>query len=221
MNWKTDQPFVCLSDDAKVSRDKALWESEDLGGVTVNNNPVPKPIVGLIILTIITAFLVTTPLWGQRPTAGMYQGYVDSMDTPEVKAAKTDKEAMEKIVAMNKGTHFDALLERHPVTMDYLRLIRPQEKELEQKQQSGDKNYQDLKDYEVVGDKIVKANFEGNFREDGTRIRQQPSWDKGFTIDVFYVSYFLTFVFIIIKRLPPTTWQPKHGNQTTDVKINY
>lgn len=211
MNWKTDNPFVTLSDDSKVAKDKALWENELLGGLTEDNNPVPPPVIGLVILTVITAFLVTAPLWGQRPTAGMFQGYIDSMDTPEVKAAKNDRDAMEKIVAMNKGTQFDGLLERHPVTMDYLRLIKSQEKELEQKQQSGDKNYQDLRDYEIVGDKIVKANFEGNYREDGTRIRQQPFWDKGFTIDVFYVTYFFTAVFLIIKRLPPTTWQPKHG----------
>lgn len=212
-NWRTDEPLVTLSDDAKVAKDKALWENEMLGGLTEDNNPVPPPVIGLVILTIITAFLVTAPLWGQRPNAGMFQGYIDSMDTPEVKAAKTDKEAMEKIVAMNKGTKFDDLLVRHPVTMDYLRLIRSQEKELEQKQQSGDKNFQDLRDYTIVGDKIAKANFEGNYREDGTRIRQQPSWDKGYTIDVFYVSYFLTFVFLIIKRLPPTSWQPKHGGE--------
>ena len=74
---------------------------------------------------------MTFPLWGQRPTAALYAPYVNSMDEPEVLAAKDDVEAMEMIVAMNKGAGNDALLARHPLTMDDLRLIAPQIKALE------------------------------------------------------------------------------------------
>ncbi|MBU6504153.1 MAG: hypothetical protein KGL17_02645 [Betaproteobacteria bacterium] len=205
MSWKFDAPLVTLSDDATTKKNEALWEAEDLGGLTEDNNPVPAPVVWLVLLTVLTAFFVTFPLWGQRPTAALYAPYVNSMDKPEVLAAKDDTEAMQKIVAMNKGTSSDALLERHPLTMDDLRLIKDQIKALETKGV-------DLRDYTVVGDHVVIANFEGNYRPDGTRIRQQPWWDKGYTIDVFYLSYFFLAVFLMIKRLPPTYWQPRHGH---------
>ena len=206
MTWKTDAPLVTLSDDATTLKNEALWEKEDLGGLTEDNNPIPKPVLWLVVLTVITAFLVTAPLWGQRPTVALYAAYVDSMDKPEVLAAKDDDEAMQKIVAMNKGTANDALLERHPLTMDDLRMIKDQVKALQAK------GGVDLRDYTVVGNKVVIANFEGNYRPDGTRIRQQPWWDKGYTIDIFYLSYFFLAVFLIVKRLPPTTWQPRHGH---------
>ncbi len=202
MAWKTDAPMVSLTDDSTNYRNEELWEREDLGGVTTENNPVPVLVVVLVFITIITAFLVTMPLWGQRPTAALYAPYVHSMDKPEVLAAKDDVEAMKLIVAMNKGTPNDGLLERHPVTMDDLRMIRDQVTALEAKGV-------DMRDYSVVGDRVVIANFEGNYRPDGTRMRQQPWWDKGFTIDVFYLSNFLLWVFIVIKRLPPVTWQPR------------
>ena len=205
MSWKMDAPMVTLSDDATTLKNEALWEKEDLGGLTEDNNPIPKPVIWLVLLTVITAFLVTAPLWGQRPTAALYQSYVDSMDKPEVLAAKDDVEAMKMIVAMNKGTSNDALLERHPLTMDDLRMIKDQVKALEAKGV-------DMRDYTVVGNHVVVANFEGNYRPDGTRIRQQPWWDKGYTIDLFYLSYFFLAVFLIVKRLPPTTWQPRHGH---------
>jgi len=205
MSWKTDAPLVTLSDDATTLKNEALWEKEDLGGLTEDNNPIPKPVLWLVVLTVITAFLVTAPLWGQRPTAALYAAYVDSMDKPEVLAAKDDDEAMQKIVAMNKGTANDALLERHPLSMDDLRMIRDQVKALEAKGV-------DMRDYTVVGDHVVIANFEGNYRPDGSRIRQQPWWDKGYTIDIFYLSYFFLAVFLIVKRLPPVTWQPRHGH---------
>ena len=81
--------------------------------------------------------------------------------------------------------------------MDDLRLLAPQIKALEA--QPG----VDLADYTVVGDNIMLANFEGNYRPDGTRIRQQPWWDKGYTIDIFYLSAFFLGVFLVVKRLPP------------------
>jgi hypothetical protein len=126
------------------------------------------------------------------------------MDSPEVQAAASDDEAMKLIVAKHANGPDQALLERHPLTMDDLRIIRPQILALETKGV-------DLKDYNVVGDQVVLANFEGNYRADGTRIRQQPWWDKGYTIDIFYVMAFFTGVFLVVKRLPPTSWQPRHN----------
>jgi len=149
---------------------------------------------------------VTFPLWGQRPTAALYAPYVNSMDKPEVLAAKDDVDAMQKIVAMNKGVgNNDAQLARHPLSMDDLRLVRPQIQALQSRPDV------DLRDYTVVGENVVIANFEGNYRPDGTRIRQQPWWDKGYTIDVFYLSAFFLGVFLVVKRLPPTSWEPRHG----------
>jgi hypothetical protein len=205
MTWTFDQPLVTLSDQEKYQKDQTLWESEDLGGITEDNNRVPMPIVWLLLLTVLTAFAITFPLWGQRPTAAIYVPYIKAMDRPDIQA-KSDADAMAAIVAMNQGDKNSALLERHPVTMDDLRLIKPQ---IEALQRSG----ADLKEYEVVGERVVQANFEGNFRPDGTRIRMQPWWDKGYTIDVFYVIYFFVAVTITIKRLPPSTWQPRHGGE--------
>jgi hypothetical protein len=177
-----------------------------LGGLTEDNNPVPQPVIWLVALTVCTAFCVTFPLWGQRPTAALYAPYVNSMDKPEVLAAKDDVDAMQKIVAMNKGVgNNDAQLARHPLSMDDLRLIRPQVQALQSRPDV------DLRDYTVVGENVVIANFEGNYRPDGTRIRQQPWWDKGYTIDVFYLSAFFLGVFLVVKRLPPTSWEPRHG----------
>lgn len=206
MSWTFDQPLITMSDTAKNEKDKVLWEAEDLGGITEDNNRVPVPIVWLLLLTVLTAFAITFPLWGQRPTAAIYVDYVKAMDEPEVKAAANDADAMAKIVAKYQGGENQALLERHPVTMDDLRAIKPQIEALEAKGV-------DLKDYEVVGPDVVLANFEGNYRADGSRIRQQPWWDKGYTIDIFYVIAFFIGVTITIKRLPPSTWQPVHGHE--------
>jgi hypothetical protein len=206
MAWIFDAPLNTLSDTSTVAKSQALWESESLGGLTEDNNPVPRLVVWLVALTVLTAFCVTFPLWGQRPTAGLYASYVHSMDKPEVLAAKDDVEAMQKIVAMNHGgANNDAQLARHPLTMDDLRLIAPQIKALEARGV-------DLKDYTVVGQNIVLANFEGNYRADGSRIRQQPWWDKGYTIDLFYLTAFFLGVILVVKRLPPVSWQPKHGD---------
>jgi hypothetical protein len=208
MAWTFNAPLTTLSDTPTVQKAEALWEQESLGGLTEDNNPVPQPVIWLVALTVCTAFCVTFPLWGQRPTAALYAPYVNSMDKPEVLAAKDDVEAMQKIVAMNKGVgNNDAQLARHPLTMDDLRLIKPQVQALQSRPDV------DLRDYTVVGEDVVIANFEGNFRPDGTRIRQQPWWDKGYTIDVFYLSAFFLGVFLVVKRLPPTTWEPRHGNE--------
>jgi hypothetical protein len=204
MAWMFDAPLKTLSDTTTNKKTEQIWEGESLGGLTEDNNPVPKFVVWLVVLTVLTAFCITFPLWGQRPTAGLYLSYVHSMDKPEVLAAKDDAEAMQKIVAMNKGgANNDAQLERHPISMDDLRLIAPQIKALEARGV-------DLLDYTVVGQNIVLANFEGNYRADGSRIRQQPWWDKGYTIDIFYLSAFFVGVILVIKRLPPISWQPTH-----------
>lgn len=202
-NWNFDKPLRTMCNEATNKADQKLWESESLGGITEDNNRMPMPVVLLVILTVITAFLVTFPLWGQRPTAALYAGYVQSMKLPEVMAIKDDNEAMKKIVQLNTGGPNDPLLERHPLSMDDLRIIRPQIEALMAKGV-------DLSEYEVVGDHVVIANFEGNKRADGTVIRKQPWWDKGYLIDIFYLSYFFIAVTILIKRLPPSTWQPRH-----------
>jgi len=206
MAWTFDEPFGTLSDTPTVQKAETLWEAEDLGGLTEDNNPIPKLVIWLVALTVCTAFCVTFPLWGQRPTAALYAPYVHSMQKPEVLAAKDDTEAMQKIVAMNAGVGNSAQLSRHPLTMDDLRLISPQIQALESKGV-------DLRDYTVIGADVVIANFEGNYRPDGTRIRQQPWWDKGYTIDIFYLSAFFLGVFLVVKRLPPTKWQPRHGGE--------
>jgi hypothetical protein len=206
MTWIFDAPLVTMSTPAQNEKDSKLWEAEDLGGMTEDNNRVPVPIVWLLLLTVLTAFAITFPLWGQRPTAEIYVNYVKAMDDPDVKAAANDEDAMAKIVAKYQNGPDQAMLERHPLTMDDLRMIKPQIEALEQEGV-------DMKDYEVVGPRVVKANFEGNYRADGTRIRQQPWWDKGYTIDVFYVIAFFVGVTITIKRLPPSTWQPRHGGE--------
>jgi hypothetical protein len=206
MAWTFNAPLKTLSDTPTVQNAEKIWEAEDLGGLTEDNNPIPAPIIWLVGLTVLTAFMVTFPLWGQRPTAALYAPYVNSMDKPEVLAAKDDVEAMQRIVAMNKNIgNDDARLARHPLSMDDLRLIAPQIKDLQANPEI------DLRDYTVVGERVLIANFEGNYRPDGTRIRQQPWWDKGYTIDLFYLTAFFVGAFLVIKRLPPITWQPRHG----------
>jgi hypothetical protein len=206
MAWTFNAPLTTLSDTPTFEKAEKLWEAEDLGGLTEDNNPIPQPVIWLVALTVCTAFCVTFPLWGQRPTAALYAPYVNSMNKPEVLAAKDDAEAMQKIVAMNTGVgNNDAQLARHPLTMDDLRLVGPQIQALQSRPDV------DLRDYTVVGEDVVVANFEGNYRPNGTRIRQQPWWDKGYTIDIFYLSAFFLGVFLVVKRLPPTSWEPRHG----------
>ena len=210
MAWNFEKPLVTMVDAATNEKDKALWEKENLGGITEDNNRMPMPVVLLVVLTVLTAFAVTFPLWGQRPTASLYAGYIKSMDLPEVKAIANDEEAMKKIEQLNKGTgtldgrSMEDMLERHPLTMNDLRIIKPQ---MEALMASG----VDLGEYEVVGDHVVLANFQGNLKADGTIERKQPWWDKGYTIDIFYLSYFFTMVIVMIKRLPPSSWQPRHN----------
>lgn len=201
--WNFDKPLVTLCDTKTNEEDKKLWEKEDLGGITEDNNRMPMPVVLLVALTVVTAFAVTFPLWGQRPTAELYEGYVQSMDLPEVKAIQNDDEAMKKIEQLNAGKGDQDKLARHPLSMNDLRIIKPQIEALMAKKV-------DLGEYSVVGDHVVMANFEGALKADGTPERKQPWWDKGYNIDLGYLSYFFLMVIVMIKRLPPSTWQPKH-----------
>lgn len=205
MAWKFDNPLHSLTSDDQNQAARDLWESESLGGIMEDNTRLPQPVVGLLVLTIITAFLITFPLWGQRPTAAIYEEYIALMDDPKV-MAMDDVKAMEYIVATVKsqGSKWAALQERHPLEMDDLRMIKDQIIEL-QKQ----KAY--MMDYTVVGNKVVIANFEGNYRADGTRERHQPWWDKGYTIDIFFIVIFCVSVVIVVKRLPNYTWKPDHS----------
>jgi hypothetical protein len=184
---------------------KNLWEGESLGGIKENNNRLPPPVVGLLVLTIITAFLITFPLWGQRPTAAIYEEYVALMDDPAVQAISDDSKKMEYIVDKVKasGSKWAPLQERHPVEWDDLLLLRPHIEELKRKGAP-------LNEYNVLGDKVQLANFEGNKRPDGSTIRVQPWWDLGYTIDIFFIVVFCVSVMITVKRLPNYSYVPDH-----------
>lgn len=62
MAWKFDNPLNTLATDDQNEAAKKVWEGESLGGITEDNNRLPPPVVGLLILTIVTAFLVTFSL---------------------------------------------------------------------------------------------------------------------------------------------------------------
>lgn len=206
MAWVFDKPLATTNSPEGNLADQKLWESEDLGGITEDNNRLPVPVVWLLLLTVLTAFAITFPLWGQRPTPAIYADYIRDLDKPEIQAIANDADAMKKIVAMHKSSALQPQLERHPVTMDELRALKPKIEELQGKGV-------DLRDYTVVGSEVVFANFEGNFRADGSRERFQPWWDIGYTIDIFYVCIFFLGVVMVVKRLPPSSWQPTHGSE--------
>jgi hypothetical protein len=206
MAWKLDNPLYCLSDEEETKKILRLWEEEKHGGVWEGNNRLPYPFTFLIALIVLTAFLLTMPLWGQRPTAAIYSEFVKMMDNPEVQKIADPQKRIQYIYqqvypTVDKRTQ--GLLERHPLSWYDLENLAPQIRELEQ----GGTGYP-LDNYNVVGDKVVLANFEGNYRPDGRRSRIQPWWDKGYTIDVFYVSYFVITMVLVIKRLPHFTRKP-------------
>jgi hypothetical protein len=201
MAFLLDNPLATTNSSEQNELDKKLWEAEDLGGITEDNNRLPVPVVWLVFLTVLTAFAVTFPLWGQRPTAEIYADYIKLMDKPEIQGL-SDAAAMEKIIAMSQGSKFNPQQQRHPVTMDDLRTLKPKIEELQKKGEI-------LQDWTVVGAQIVVANFEGNV-VNGKRERHQPWWDKGYTIDIFYLTAFFLGVVLVVKRLPPYSWQPTH-----------
>ncbi|MDH5649986.1 MAG: hypothetical protein OEY67_10065, partial [Gammaproteobacteria bacterium] len=147
MAWKLDNPLHTLTSEDQNQKAVELWEAESLGGITEDNNRLPQPVLSLLVLTIITAFLITFPLWGQRPTAAIYEEYIALMDTPEVQNL-SDEKAMQYIVDKVKasGSKWAPLQERHPVEMDDLRMIKAQVIELQNKRAR-------LDEYSIVGDK--------------------------------------------------------------------
>ena len=159
MGWKFDNPLYSMATDDQNAAAIKTWEGESLGGIKENNNRIPQPVLGLLVLTIITAFLVTFPLWGQRPNAAHYAEYIKLMDSAEVQAIAGDTKKMEYIVNKVKadGSKWAAMHERHPVEMDDLRMIKGQVEELIAKG-----SY--LEEVTVLGNKLTLANFEGNKR---------------------------------------------------------
>lgn len=211
MAWKFDNPLHTLCTDDQNENAKKIWEGESLGGIKEDNNRLPVPIIGILLLTIVTAFLITFPLWGQRPTAAIYEEYIALMDSPAIQG-KSDADAMEYIVNQVKGSgsKWAQMQANHPLEMDDLRLIKDEVIEL-QRQKA------DLREFTVLGDRLVMANFEGNWIVDPNtgetrRERLQPWWDKGYTIDIFFIVFFCIGVMIAVKRLPDYGWEPSHHN---------
>ncbi len=214
-HWRLDNPLYSLTDDEQNQKAKDIWEGESLGGIKENNAPLPRPVIGLLVLTILTAFAITFPLWGQRPTAAIYADYVpllksvdvqQILNDPTLSPAVANDKAMKLIVNTLKqyDSKYAFQRDQHPITMDQLRIIAPQIVELQSKGV-------DLEEYEVIGDKVYLQNFFGNTKPDGSIERKQPWWDKGYTIDVFYIIYFCIAVMIAVKRLPHFSWKPDHS----------
>lgn len=210
MAWKLDNPLYSLSDEQEAKRAIELWEAEKHGGVWEGNNRLPLPLVILLGLIIVTSFLVTMPIWGQRPSAQLYAPMAALIDSPEVQALPTSEEKMRYLTERAMEAHkassdsrLPGLLERHPIQWEDLRLISDQIREI----QSAKGPY-GLDSYNVLGDYLALANFEGSWRPDGLRTRTQPWWDKGYTIDAFYVTYFVIVIVLITKRLPHFSRKP-------------
>ncbi|MDH5544348.1 MAG: hypothetical protein OEZ43_02080 [Gammaproteobacteria bacterium] len=208
MGWKFDQPMFSLSDEQEQKEILDLWANEKHGGLWEANNRLPMPMVLLMALIILTAFMMTMPIWGQRPNADNYKDFVALMDSPEVQRLATSDEKI-KYVSNRAFDMADdrtkAALERHPLTWDDLLNIAPGIKEI----QAG--GQYPLNWYTVLGDRLVLANFEGAWVDVGgktVRTRLQPWWDQGYTIDVFYVSYFVLTMVLVIKRLPHFSRKP-------------
>ncbi len=215
MGIRLDRPFYTVTTHEQNLTAQDVWEGESLGGITENNRPVPAPIAVLLAIIITTAFMLTFPLWGQRPVAALYADYVDLLGSSEVQQVlnnkdltpyQADRQAMEMIE--DRLGHFRSKYafqrKQHSMDMDHLRYIAPKIRQLREQGS-------DLEEYSIIGPNLVKQNFEGTTRPDGTTIRKQPWWDVGYTIDVFYVAYFCIAVFFMVKGLPPITWQPDHS----------
>lgn len=205
MGWKFDQPLYSLSDEQEQKEMLELWEKEKHGGLWAGNNRLPFPMTFLIGLIILTAFMITMPIWGQRPTAELYTDMIAAMDDPQVAQLATPEEKIAYVTQQAKAKASGKRLgelERHPLTWYDLLNIAPQIKEV---QAGGGKH--GLDEYNVLGDRIALANFEGNI-VNGVRERKQPWWDIGYSIDVFYVSYFIIVMILVIKQLPHFSRKP-------------
>jgi len=214
MGIRLDRPFYTVTTHDQNLVAQEIWEGESLGGIKENNRPVPAPIAVLLVIIVITAFMLTFPLWGQRPTAAIYADYVDLMHSQEVQKIQenkdlTPRQADEQSMALIEkrleefSSPYDFQRKQHTMDMNHLRFVAPQ---IEKLRQEG----VDLEQYSIIGPDVVKQNFEGNQAPDGTTIRKQPWWDIGYTIDVYYVIYFCLAVFFMVKGLPPISWQPDH-----------
>jgi len=213
MAWTFSNPLYSLSSEDQNKEAQHLWEHENLGGMAENNNPLPRPVIGLLLLTYFTAMSLTFPLYGQRPTAAIYMDYVSLMNSTMVQEVMNDKtithnEANKRAMAMIEDSlqHFDSPYTfqraQHPIDLDQLRIIAPKIVEL---QRAGE----DLEEYTIVGPTVAKANF-FNLQPDGTIIAKQPWWDKGYTIACWWFIIFCLAVIIAVKRLPHFTWRPDH-----------
>ena len=215
---KLNHPLRTMSDEAKIKEAQHIWEHESLGGIAENNNPLPRPVVGLLILTFLTAMAWTFPLFGQRPNAAIYAEYVTLMNSAPVQQVMHDErlttsEADAKAMKMieNELAKYSSPYEfqrlQHPISMNDLRLIAPKIVELQNQ-------HVDLEEYSIIAGDVVQANFEGSWRTDENgkqvRTRKQPWWDKGYMTSVFWFFGFCIAVIITVKRLPPITWKPDH-----------
>lgn len=218
MAFKMDKPLYSLSDDAEQAEMIKMMEAESHGALSEGNNRIPLPLTFLMALIILTAFMITMPIWGQRPNAETYIDYVKLMDTPEVQRLATGEEKIKYIADRAYQMADDRRkgeLERHPLSWHDLQNIAPGIKEV----MASNSKYA-LNNYNVLGNRIQLANFEGNFVGDNPvfsgpsggstsyRERIQPWWDLGYTIDVFYVSYFCLLMVFVIKRLPHFSRKP-------------
>lgn len=215
MAWTFRRPLHSLATEDQNKEAQHIWEHESLGGIAENNNPLPRPVIGLLLLTYFTAIAITFPLYGQRPSAAIYADYVSLMDSAEVQKILGDKtisheKADEKAMALIEDTlhRFDSPYEfqrtQHPITMNQLRVIAPQIIELQQKGV-------DLEEYTIVGPTVAKANFFGNRKANGEIERKQPWWDKGYHIAFWWFIVFCLAVIVAVKRLPHFTWRPDHS----------
>jgi hypothetical protein len=204
MAWTFDKPFETLSDTATVGGAEQLWERESLGGLTEDNNPIPPFVIWLVALTVLHRVLRNLPAVGtaadRRPVRALRQ--VDGEPGSAGRKGRRRGDAEDRRDESGHGN--DALLSRHPLTMDDLRLIAPQIKALETRAGV------DLKDYTVVGANVVIANFEGNYRPTGRGSGSSPGGTRVYHRPVLSLGVFLG-VFLVVKRLPPVAWQPRHG----------
>jgi hypothetical protein len=214
MGWTFSRPLHTLTTEDQNQAAKDTWEGESLGGIAENNNPLPRPVIGLLLLTFATALALTFPLYGQRPSAAIYADYVALMNSTMVQEVMNDKsithhEANDRAMKLIEDSlaHFDSPYtfqrEQHPINLDQLRVIAPQIVEL---QQAG----KDLEEYSIIGPEVVKANF-FNILPDGTVSAKQPWWDKGYQISFWYFIGFCLAVIIAVKRLPHFSWRPDHS----------
>jgi len=214
MGWTFSRPLHTLTTEDQNKAAKDTWEGESLGGIAENNNPLPRPVIGLLLLTFATALALTFPLYGQRPSAAIYSDYVALMNSTMVQEVMNDKsithhDANERAMKLIEDSlaHFDSPYtfqrEQHPIDLDQLRVIGPQIVEL---QQAG----VDLEEYSIIGRDVIKANF-FNIQPDGTVLAKQPWWDKGYQISFWYFIGFCLAVIITVKRLPHFSWRPDHS----------